>query len=337
MSTMNDARRTVLLLVGLKGAGKTTLGDRLAHTLGVAFLRVEPIYRAVMQANPDLTPGDLEPLGFGAIADALDDLARSNPVVCLESTGTAAYFPVFLERLERSYRVLLVRVLAPPDVCAIRVRTRDNASHIPISDERVREINRIAETVSLPWDLEVDNADPAHQAAAVTAVADLLAARSKVRVRMGVESDREFVLALVPELHAFGPPAWRDPASMKIRDRQVVDDALCGRTPGSHVLVAESPDGERLGFVHVCEEGDYYEGPCAHIGDVVVAPSMRGMGVGRVLLGAAEEWAQAAGYSLLTLNVFVDNEAAARLYKACGYLAETMRFVKPLAKTRTRS
>jgi hypothetical protein len=52
----------------------------------------------------------------------------------------------------------LVRVSAPADTCAERVRSRDAAEHIPVSDERVREINRVAEGVRLAWDLEVDNA-----------------------------------------------------------------------------------------------------------------------------------------------------------------------------------
>jgi GNAT superfamily N-acetyltransferase len=151
-----------------------------------------------------------------------------------------------------------------------------------------------------------------------------------VRVRAASDSDRDFVLDLVPELSSFGPPSWRDHDAMVAVDRRVVADALGGRLPGSLVFVAETGDGERLGFVHVCEENDYYGGPCGHIADIVVATSARGRGVGRALIAAAERWAREAGYGLLTLNVFLRNEGAARAYEATGFEAETTRYVKPL-------
>jgi len=117
---------------------------------------------------------------------------------------------------------------------------------------------------------------------------------------------------------------------METRDRQVVGDALDGRDSTALVLVAERPTGERLGFIHLCEEEDYYIGRCGHIGDVVVAESARGLGVGTELLAAAETWARSEGYAMLTLNVFVANERAARVYRSFGFAAETTRYVKIL-------
>ena len=152
-----------------------------------------------------------------------------------------------------------------------------------------------------------------------------------VRIRPATVSDLEFVLGLVPDLLSFGPPPpWRDRERMEAVDRAVMEDALCGRTPGSLVLIAEAGGRERLGFIHLCEEEDYYAGPCGHIGDIVVAASARGRGVGRALLKAAEQWARGAGYHLITLNVFLGNEKAARVYEASGYHAETTRYVKRL-------
>ena len=151
-----------------------------------------------------------------------------------------------------------------------------------------------------------------------------------VRVRPATVSDLEFVLGLVPDLHSFGPPPWRDAKRMGAVDRAVMEDAVRRTTPGSLILIAEAGEGERLGFIHLCEEEDYYGGPCGHVGDIVVAESARGHGVGRALLKAAEQWARGAGYGLLTLNVFLGNEKAARVYEAAGYKAETTRYVKKI-------
>jgi GNAT superfamily N-acetyltransferase len=151
-----------------------------------------------------------------------------------------------------------------------------------------------------------------------------------VRVREARSDDRDFVLGLAPELLAFGPPAWRDARQMTPVDIRVIGEAVDGRSPGSHVLVAEDERGRPLGFIHVTEEQDYYAGACGHIGDVVVAREARGRGVGTALLAAAEQWARARGYRLLTLNVFIDNAAARSVYERAGYTPETIRHVKVL-------
>jgi GNAT superfamily N-acetyltransferase len=122
---------------------------------------------------------------------------------------------------------------------------------------------------------------------------------------------------------------------MTVVDTRVVGDAAAGRSPGSAVLVAEDDRGTRLGFIHVTEEQDYYAGLCGHIGDVVVAPGVQGRGVGTALLAAAERWALARGYRLLSLNVFVGNRRARAVYERAGYAPETVRHVKVLTSSRT--
>jgi GNAT superfamily N-acetyltransferase len=152
-----------------------------------------------------------------------------------------------------------------------------------------------------------------------------------MRVRESRPEDRDFVLGLVPELLAFGPPPWRDARQMTPVDVRVVGDAIEGRSSGSDVLVAEDDRGRRLGFIRVTEEHDYYAGACGHISDVVVAREARGRGVGTALLAAAEEWARKRAYRLLTLNVFVDNTGARSVYERAGYAPETVRHIKVLA------
>lgn len=150
-------RSHIVLLVGPKGAGKSTLGALLERDLGARFIRVESIYLQVLQAHPNVDPASLEPLGFEAILKELDCVAQSNRVVCIESTGTAGYFPTFLARLQAQHRVTLVRVVALAEICIARVKRRDAIGHIAVSDERVREINRVAASVRMPWDIEVNN------------------------------------------------------------------------------------------------------------------------------------------------------------------------------------
>lgn len=152
-----------------------------------------------------------------------------------------------------------------------------------------------------------------------------------IMVRPATPDDADFVLALVPQLLAFGPPPWRSRRQMTDTDALVIGRALQGLSAGATVLVAEDTAGKLLGFIHVSGEPDYYtRGECGHIADIVVAPEARRRGVGETLIAAAEQWARAKGYSLLTLNVFIENDNARALYERTGFGAETVRYVKKL-------
>ncbi len=143
--------------------------------------------------------------------------------------------------------------------------------------------------------------------------------------------DADFVLALASQLVAFGPPPWHGLRQMVETDSLVIGRAIGGLSAGASVLVAEDSGGKRLGFVHVCDETDYYtRRECGHIADVVVAPEARERGVGEALIAAAERWARARRHSLLTLNVFIENTHARALYKRTGFGAETVRSIKEL-------
>jgi GNAT superfamily N-acetyltransferase len=152
-----------------------------------------------------------------------------------------------------------------------------------------------------------------------------------VRIRPAGEADRAFVVGLVPELLAFGPPAWRDRSEMIRVDTDVIGAALAGRTPGATVLIAEDDRGRQLGFIHLSADRDYYlQGSCGHVGDIVVAPEARGRGVGRALLAAAEQWSRDRGYRLLTLNVFLENRGPQSLYEEAGFRPEVIKYFKVL-------
>ena len=82
----------------------------------------------------------------------------------------------------------------------------------------------------------------------------------------------------------------------------------------------------------MCGEADYYtRGEAGHIADIIVAPEARGRGVGETLLAAAEQWARGRGYSLLTLNVFIENTRARALYERAGFGAEIGRVRQSVA------
>lgn len=167
-------RPTVIVLVGPKGAGKTFVGSTLERHLPLAFVRVEPIFLALYEQDPS-TPDDSYE-GYARVETVLKEVLSSQPVVCIETTGAAPVFERFLDSLHRSYRLLLIKVTASPDVCVARVRSRDQAVHIAVSDRRLDEINERARRVTLPWALVLENDVPLSVKGIVERVGALISA-----------------------------------------------------------------------------------------------------------------------------------------------------------------
>jgi len=152
--------KTVYLLVGPKGSGKTYIGGLLEQALGVHFLRVERLLIDHIKAaglDSDQLPGD----GYHLEEEAIDRILQNNGEVISEATGSSKHLPSFIERLRNKYTVVLIRVVCPLHACLERVDARSPADHFEISDEAIMAINRKSQSLSLDWDLEIDNTAPA--------------------------------------------------------------------------------------------------------------------------------------------------------------------------------
>lgn len=153
---MKQARKTVIVLVGPKGAGKSTIGQFLATELGIHFLRVEPLFIA-LRDQIGASHSDFEERGFEAVFGCVVHALAHHSVVCFESTGASQAFPGLLARLRATARVIAVKVHASSGQCLDRIKTRDLSIHIPVSDDRAQQVNIAAELVTLQWAAEIDN------------------------------------------------------------------------------------------------------------------------------------------------------------------------------------
>ena len=152
-----------------------------------------------------------------------------------------------------------------------------------------------------------------------------------VRVRPATVADRAWILALAPRLHDFGPPPYRERGVMDGAVVASIGDALGGTRPDTAVLVAEDAAGVRLGFIHLHGARDFFTGEAhGHVSDIVVAPEAEGRGVGQALMAAAEDWARALGFRLLSLHVFDGNGRARAFYARLGYRPDIVKLIKTL-------
>ncbi len=159
----------------------------------------------------------------------------------------------------------------------------------------------------------------------------VMRATPALHVRPARDGDRPFILGLAPRLAEFALPPWRSAGEVAQGEARTLAAALSVLPADSELLVAESPDGERLGFVFLETDTDYFRGtPHAHVGILAVDRAAEGRGVAGALMHAAEEWARSRGYEMIALNVFEGNSRARAVYQRLGYLPETLRYVKPL-------
>jgi len=154
----------------------------------------------------------------------------------------------------------------------------------------------------------------------------------RVVVRAGRREDEGFVVATAERLGAFEVPPWRRGSEIVAGEARTLRHYFeAPDASGAELLVAQSADGERLGFAFLETVTDYFSGSRhGHIGILAVAAAAEGHGAGGALLRAAEEWARARRYARLTLNVFESNRHARAVYEHHGYEPEIVRYVKAI-------
>lgn len=105
---------------------------------------------------------------------------------------------------------------------------------------------------------------------------------------------------------------------------------LTTSTEAGVVLVAERDNGALCGFAEVSIRRDHVDGasvvPIAYLEGWHVDADVRGRGIGRQLLEAAEKWAATRGLKELASDAELDNRGSIEAHASCGFI-ETCRAV----------
>lgn len=147
--------KRVYILVGPKGVGKSHLGQHLQQRLGLRFLRVEDIWIKLKEEG--LQTMEYESEGSRRVIEAISKLLNNVDQIVIESIGASQVFDFQVKELKKISNVMLIRIRAPLALCLQRVKGRNPALHLNLSDKRVAEINEIAANFETTWDLEFDN------------------------------------------------------------------------------------------------------------------------------------------------------------------------------------
>jgi aminoglycoside 6'-N-acetyltransferase I len=137
-----------------------------------------------------------------------------------------------------------------------------------------------------------------------------------VHVRLAVSSD---VDAVARQFHAL----WPEGSLAEHEDEARA--ILAGSPPSSMPLVVfvAEVNWQVVGFVEVGlrSHADGCDGrrPVGFVEGWYVEPEHRRRGVGRALIGAAEDWARSQGCTEIASDTWVDNEPSHRAHEALGF------------------
>lgn len=146
--------KQVIILLGLKGSGKTYIGTLIQNEFGIKFFRVEDIWLTLKQIR---FTDEYVTEGFRLVEHEIDKQLIDSDQITIESTGTTEYFQSFLNSLKSKYKLKLIKIEASPDTCLERIKSRDTSLHVPVSDDIIETINQEALRVDLEFDLVIDN------------------------------------------------------------------------------------------------------------------------------------------------------------------------------------
>jgi GNAT superfamily N-acetyltransferase len=85
------------------------------------------------------------------------------------------------------------------------------------------------------------------------------------------------------------------------------------------VYVAQSPDGQVIGWIHAYVRPLLEEDVQAEVGGLVIDEAWRNRGIGQCLLHEAEQWARERGCWAVNVRSNVIRERAHRFYQRLGY------------------
>lgn len=134
------------------------------------------------------------------------------------------------------------------------------------------------------------------------------APKTSAVVRRGRREDAAAIADLAGQL---GYPST--PQQIEKRLERVLADS-------EHALfVAELPGGRMGGWLHAFGYHVLESDPRAEVAGLVVDETQRGMGVGRLLMQSAEDWARDKGYPAVKLRSNIVRHAAHAFYQRMGY------------------
>lgn len=148
--------KTVYLLIGPKGSGKSYIGNLIENELGVKFLNVEEFFIDLLE-NPDKLDEKENTKVWKKIEEKIEEELKEIDQISLESIGVFDSFKNFLEKIKFKYQVKLIKIETPLGLCYQRINERNKNNQVKLSRDSVEKMNNLFLKEKYNYDLVVKN------------------------------------------------------------------------------------------------------------------------------------------------------------------------------------
>ena len=148
--------KNVYILIGLKGSGKSYIGDLVEKSFRIKFLQVEPYFINSSKDYKNVNNDSFKEVWEKIESDISKYLEKEDKII-FESMGTYDSFKEFLKRIDKKYNVKLIKIDTSSKLCLERIENRDNKNHVKINKNLIIKINKIASQEKYPFNLIINN------------------------------------------------------------------------------------------------------------------------------------------------------------------------------------
>ncbi len=148
--------KTIYLLIGPKGSGKSFIGTLMDRHFGITFLRVEDWAKAVKKDRSINNEDYLRDV-FAAIEGGIRKSLENLDEIVFESTGLTPFFEKMYQNLKSDFNLITIGIEVPAQLCLQRVKSRDQSIHINVSDDQVLQINEAVRKMNRKTDFRIEN------------------------------------------------------------------------------------------------------------------------------------------------------------------------------------
>ena len=142
--------KTVVILIGPKGAGKTTIGKLLAEKIKARFLDVEMLLMEYCSKH-SVEPSEIPRHGYEIEYEEISKILSTEKMVIVESTGSSEFLVEYIKSIKLNYNLVPIKLESSYEVCLNRIRLRGNETNFEVSEKVIKNIYTKTANFNMNW------------------------------------------------------------------------------------------------------------------------------------------------------------------------------------------
>ena len=142
--------KSVILFIGPKGSGKTTIGKQVAKNLDAVFLDVEKLLIDYAKKN-SIHSSAIPKHGFDIEFNKIKDILSKDNIVVAEATGSSEFLSEHINNIEKSYQLIPIKIECSFEVCMNRIKNRGHINNFKVKEEDIIRIFEKTRLLELDW------------------------------------------------------------------------------------------------------------------------------------------------------------------------------------------